>query len=81
MSQTLNKEQGEAVEVKENLEQLFDIEAEFRLQNLDQKNQFIQNYTQNGKAFTNKLQQYSTSRIGDICGRLEAIDAANKLKT
>lgn len=50
MSQTLNKEQGEAVEVKENLEQLFDIEAEFRLQNLDQKNQFIQNYTQvNGR--------------------------------
>lgn len=39
-----------ASECKENLNQMFEDEADFRLRHLDQKNEFIQKYTQVGIA-------------------------------
>jgi len=48
------------------LNQLFEDEADFRLKHLDQKNNFIQKYTQDANHYNKGLQQYMTSRMGDL---------------
>lgn len=74
-----------ANECKENLNQLFEDEASFRLSHLDQKNDFIQKYTQvndnsiqDANSYNKSLQQYMTSRMGDLGIKLENVDAANR---
>jgi hypothetical protein len=53
----------EANESKENLEQCFDYEAEFRLNHLDKKNAFIQAYNQSGEEFVERVDDYQKTKV------------------
>jgi hypothetical protein len=71
----------EANECKENLEDCFDYEAQFRLTHLDKKNLFIQVYNQGGEEFASRMDDYQKDKLREIGSRLESIDAVNHEST
>lgn len=77
LKETLDNSMKEANECKENLEDCFDYEAEFRLNHLDKKNAFIQAYNQSGEEFVGRIDEYQKEKVKEIASRLESIDIAN----
>jgi hypothetical protein len=77
LKENLDNSMKEANKCKENLEDCFDYEAEFRVNHLDKKNAFIQSYNENGEEFVGRIDDYQKDKVKEIANRLESIDLVN----
>jgi hypothetical protein len=77
LKENLDNSMKEANICKENLEDCFDYEAEFRVNHLDKKNAFIQSYNENGEEFVGRIDDYQKDKVKEIANRLESIDLVN----